>query len=215
MIKFKTAYIAISMFWVIDIAFIGAHITFAAMGLRVPLLNIEIDRAYPELFQYIKWFWLFYLSFVLSIRRAQKSLLLLAPIFLILLIIDSFSIHENYGSQIAANLNMEPILGLRLQDYGEAVVMLIAGAISLFLWMLSYRFVSADQRYIVVVTGRLLLLFGAFGLVADMLHQMMSRVGRLPYVYMGVIEDGGEMLVLSALAGLFVVYSLSSVRTVR
>lgn len=215
MIHSKTAYIAISMFWVIDIAFIGAHIIFTAMGLRVPLLNIEVDGSYPEFFQYIKWFWLLYLSLVLSVRRKQKSFIFLAVIFLILLIQDSFRIHESYGSQIAANLNMEPVLGLGLQDYGEAVVMLITGAISLSLWMLSYRFVSLEQRYIVAVTGRLLLLVGAFSVVADMLHEMMTRVGRLAYVSMGVIEDGGEMLLLSILVGLFVVYGLSGVRTAR
>lgn len=179
------------------------------------MFNLEVDRSYPEFYQYIKWFWLSYLSFVLSVRRDQKPFMLLGAIFLILLIVDSFSIHENYGSQIAAGLDIVPILGLRLQDYGEAAVMLAVGGIILLLWGLSYRFVRYDQRYIVVVTGKLLLLYGAFGVVADMLHQMMSRVGRLAYASMGVIEDGGEMLVVSMLVGLFVVYGLSSVKTAR
>jgi hypothetical protein len=91
-------------------------------------------------------------------------------------------------------------------------VMASLGASSFLLWGIAYSLARADQRYIIVFTGKMLLLLALFGVVVDMVHQMMTRVGRTAYFIAGSIEDGGEMLVLSVLAGFFVVYSLSSNR---
>ncbi|WP_395662221.1 hypothetical protein [Aestuariivirga sp.] len=204
--------LAVSIFMAVDFLLIGTHITLWMLGVRVPLFSIEIDRSYPEFYQYLKFFWLFYLSIVLAIRRGEAAFVFLAIIFLALLVVDSFGIHESFGSKIASTLTLEPILGLRLQEYGEMFVMASLGASSFLLWGIAYSLARADQRYIIVFTGKMLLLLALFGVVVDMVHQMMTRVGRTAYFIAGSIEDGGEMLVLSVLAGFFVVYSLSSNR---
>ena len=206
--------LAVSIFLAVDSLLIGAHIILWIVGVWVPLFNIETDNSYPEFYQYLKFFWLFYLSVVLTIRRREKAFLFLAGIFLALLVVDSFGIHESFGNKIASTLTLEPILGLRLQEYGEMFVMASVGAASFLLWGIAYFLARSDQRYIIVFTGKMLLLFGLFGVAVDMVHQMMTRIGRTAYFVAGSIEDGGEMLVLSVLAGFFVVYSISSNRMV-
>ena len=181
----------------------------------MPLLDIGLDKSYPELFQYLKFSWFAYLSLVLAVRRNEKAFLPMAIVFLILFAFDAFRLHESYGNDVASLLTIEPVLGLRLQDYGELIVMLGLAVTSIMVWLSSYFLCRVDQRYIVVFSGKMLLLFGIFGAAVDMLHEMMSRVGKTAYFFVGTIEDGGEMLVLSMLVGSFTVYSLASAKLSR
>ncbi|NJP10442.1 MAG: hypothetical protein HC866_13990 [Leptolyngbyaceae cyanobacterium RU_5_1] len=105
-------------------------------------------------------------------------------------------IHERIGGYIAANLSFMPILGLRLQDFGELAVSASAGIILLLSLILAYAngsemFRKISQDFALLLCG---LIF--FGVVVDVIHVAINLGGKVNFV-LGVIEDAGEMLSVS------------------
>lgn len=89
-----------------------------------------------------------------------------------------------------------PILGLRLQDFGELAVSASAGIILLLSLILAYAngsemFRKISQDFALLLCG---LIF--FGVVVDVIHVAINLGGKVNFV-LGVIEDAGEMLSVS------------------
>lgn len=176
-----------------DIAFISLHAVVALSPLFDNLLfSLEKDQGYPEMFQYIKWFWIIILFTYLSIIRRSLTFCAWAVFFTYLLFDDAVGIHERVGALIAGNLTMTPPFGLRLLDIGELVVTGVAGVILLSFVLVAYVFGSKAFKKISHDLLFLIFILAFFGVFVDMLHIAWKSI-----TVLGVIEDGGEMFVAS------------------
>lgn len=199
-LRFKPTFLsAVLLFSVLllvgDAAFVALHILnhfFLPAG-KSSFFYLGHDRGVAEFYQYIKYIWVVLLLTLLAYRSRQYSFLFWCPVFIYLLIDDAVGVHESVGAAIAHRLEMEPLFGLRLQDYGELLVSAGAGFIVLTPVVLAMikgtpQFRKASLDFICLIG-----LLAFFGVFVDMLHIALpvERVGKF---VLGIIEDGGEMI---------------------
>jgi hypothetical protein len=162
-----------------------------------PLFSIQRDWGYAEVFQYLKEFWIVVLLIVLAIRRASFLYLAWSLLFLYLLVDDSLRIHERLGGLIVSRFDIHSGFGLRGQDFGELMVSSFFGTL-LFLFIAAMHHVSdfSDKRISksLFIMIALLVLFGVIIDMVDILFQQLMATS-----VFGIIEDGGEMVVMSAI----------------
>lgn len=180
-----------------DLAFVVLHFINALIPtLKMSMLSLEMDRGYPEMYQYLKYLWIIIILIFASLKNASLSYFSWASVFTYLLLDDSLRIHERAGSYIAANLSLVPILGLRLQDYGELAVSAAAGIILFLPLVWAYRSGSRMYKKIFQDFALLMFILIFFGVVVDMAHVAIQLGFKVNFV-LGTIEDGGEMLSVS------------------
>ena len=194
------------MLLVIDLAFIFLHFLLLTDAFENTLFSLERDRGYPEFYQYLKIFSIVILLHFLFAKTKLIGYSVWSLLFLYLLLDDAFSIHETLGGFIATNLALAPAAGLRAQDFGELAVSGIAATVFLIPLALFYtRGLGAFKE----VTKQLLWLLVAlafFGIFVDMLHVAIDMGWKVRFL-LGVVEDGGEMLVVSLMAWyVFLIY---------
>lgn len=194
-----------------DLAFIGLETVLRAavhwrLMDKVPsLLMVTNDGTLPEFYNYAKWVviggvlgWAFF-------RTRAKLFLAFAVTFLVVLADDSLQLHELFGAAVAEAISAPTILGLKTQYYGEMALWAILGVlVTAMLWH-GFRTSDAAARRLGLP---LLAIFGALVATAvgmDVVHSLVDLVGvgRLSVV-VGLLEDGGEMLLGSA-AGAYAV----------
>lgn len=190
-----------------DLAFIALH----SIDTLTPFLNNSFyslgrDSGYPEIYQFLKWFWIIILVAYVSILRRSFSYIAWGLVFTYFLCDDALSIHEGVGKHIAENLTLTPPLGLRLQDLGELAVSATAGMILLSLLIWAYRMGSQAFKKMSQDMSLLILALVFFGVIVDMAHISIELGWKVDFI-LGVIEDGGEMLVASLI--LWYVFLLS------
>ncbi len=191
---FKKNKTLITLLVFIDLAFILMHclLLWDIIGYNLNF-SIEKDFGYAEFYQYLKEFGIFLMLIYLYYKKRQLICFVWSILFLFLLLDDSLSIHENYGFYLADYLNFQSKFNLRAEDFGELLIFFFFGFI--FFISIVYAFLKADLK------GRLmskkllllLLLLAFFGIFVDLLHVAMSNVNN----QLALIEDGGEMLVMS------------------
>lgn len=182
-----------------DVCFMGLHTINALTPLwNNPLLNIEKDAGYSEIYQYLKYFWGSLLFFVIAVKTRTVPPTAWAFVFLFLLADDALGIHEQIGGLIASNLHFIPPWGLRTRDLGEVIYALCAALLLSIPLGLAYlqgdrRFRRSSQHLL-----QLVMLLACFGVLVDLLHMLVQTGWRLQFV-LAVMEDGGEMVAVSAL----------------
>ena len=158
-------------------------------------LYISHDGGYGEWYQYAK---AGCGALALLWRFAWNRYLTLlgwALVFGFILADDALSLHERFGDALLANASLPTVLGLPGQLYVEPL-----------------GYVRAPQTR--PLTHLLLPLFGAlfvFGGLVDMLHAALEEdyaANRYAVAVTALVEDGGEMLILSGLLALIVAYAL-------
>lgn len=165
--------------------------------LRSADYSLSTERGFAEVFQYLKGYWIVILFAWLGFAKTRLYWGW-ALLFGYLVIDDAFSLHETGGRMIAAALAYQPMFGLRAQDLGELTVYALIGGGVCLMTGVAYRWGNAAFRRASRGLAVLLVLLAMFGAGADMLHSAMGRAsgaGRL----MGILEDGGEMLVMSVI----------------
>ncbi|HEX4857048.1 MAG TPA: hypothetical protein VFV28_09555, partial [Limnobacter sp.] len=198
-----------------DLLFMGLHVVNTITpGWQYPLLNIEKEGGYPELFQYLKYFWTSLLFILLARRQRQFSYLAWAALFTYLLLDDALTIHERLGGQIAASLDLQPAFGVRPQDLGELLCNLSAGALLVLPLAWSYMKGSAEFRSTSKLVGMLVALLACFGVLVDFAHMMVHTGWKLKFA-IAMLEDGGEMLAASLLVALVYSLGLHPPKTIR
>ena len=197
-----------------DLVFLGMHFITAIFGdskwilesnllerifvalLECELFNIERERGYAEMYQYIKFFWIIVLLFTLSLKNRSIHYIPWILLFTYLLLDDSIPIHGRAGQFFAENFNFVPFFGLRLQDYGQLAISATAG-IFLFLPLVwAYRKGVQIFRKISLDIGLLFLILVFFGVVVDMLHSAVHLGNTVGFI-IGFVEESGEMLAVS------------------
>lgn len=181
-----------------DAAFILGH----TLHKLTPLLAdaayaLDMEWGYPEIFQYVKFGALVALLGVLWSRTREPLFGAWMLLLTYALCDDSLQVHERVGAQLAAEWHFGHAFGLRAIDFGELIVTGTAGTalVSLIVFMgaRSGRLARSDSRTLAILIAAL----GFFGVVMDMVHVVAD--GYIQYVggMLGIIEDGGEMVVVS------------------
>ena len=193
-----------------DAAFIGIHLLHNYYGRPAdPIYSLGRERGYAEVYQYLKLFWLVVLFGMLAVTRRQLVHVGWMALLAGILIDDSFALHEQYGLQAAEMLGLQPALGLRARDLGELIFLAAAGAALLTALGLTYLTANAAERQFSKRLVRLIALLVFFGIVVDAVHSIAR--GTWASTPLGVLEDGGEMVMVSLILG--VVFSQTLVWT--
>lgn len=200
----------------LDLALLGRHLSLVEGGqVFTHPWSVEADGSYPELLQYLKWLGAVLLLAALAFRRRAAIYVGWAAIFLYFLVDDSTELHERLGAEVVGALNLDrlqqlvaerfPDLFVRARDFGELAVAL--GAAAVVAVVLGAAWPAREARRDRRTALRLLLWLAAFAFFAvgvDMVHVMTIDpvTGLTPSFYwLGLIEDGGEMICASLLLG--------------
>lgn len=158
-----------------------------------PLFSIQKDGGYAEVFQYIKEFWIFVLLLMLAVKKSQVNYLAWSVLFVYLLLDDSLQIHERFGSYLVGYFEFQPMFQLRAQDFGELAVSMFFGFFIFTFIGVSYWFsdniAKKTSKHLLILVISMVF----FGVVVDMAHIAIPW-GKSIW---GLIEDGGEMMVMS------------------
>ncbi len=176
-----------------DCVFILLHIPYTMQMISNSFFSIEKDLGYAEIYQYIKIYWIILLLLCIVAKRKRMIYFAWLLLFLYLLIDDMLRVHEKLGRHLVSYFEYQPAFGLRAQDFGELSVSIFFGAL-LFTFLAIAYFQSDNKgkersKHLLA----LIVLLAVFGIAMDMIHSMASW-GRDLW---GLIEDGGEMLVIS------------------
>lgn len=180
-----------------DLLFVALHmLLFRSSLFSNPLLNIEMDKGYAELFQYLKFLWIIILLGSISLKEKAVGYFSWVMLFAYFLLDDALGFHELAGYRIGAFFKFAPPFGLRPDDIGELVVSAGAGLVILPLVAAAYLRGSQAFKRFSQDLMLLVLVLVFFGVVVDMVHMALHEY-RTTAFYLGVLEDGGEMLSLS------------------
>jgi hypothetical protein len=191
------ATLLLSLLLAVDLGFILLHsIEALAPFWTNPMFSIEKDGTFPEVYQYVKYFWIILLLFYNARNIRAWGYVAWAAAFTYFLCDDALRIHENVGIYFTQLGPFTPPLHLRMEDLGELAISFFAGLLlfCLIAWAWQwgseqFKKCSRDILFLILV-----LLF--FGLGVDMLHIMLRPGWQWGFV-LGVLEDGGEMLTVS------------------
>jgi hypothetical protein len=182
-----------------DLGFIVLHLGFAMIKHPAKeMYSLGTEGGYPELYQYLKWFWMAALMARQSLNLRSWSYGTWGLLFAYLLFDDALAIHEILGARLAGSLALTPFLGAKPQDLGELIVTAAAGSILLGSILIAYWRAGAPIRRFSLDMALLLCGLAFFGIAMDLVH---SALGENDWVnlMLVVFEDGGEMLVASVM----------------
>ena len=200
-----------------DLLFIFFHVghlisssgeTLAEIGRSVFSLGKDLGLA--ESFMYVKEYWVILLLAYLAWTRKKFMYFAWAILFLYIMADDLIQMHEKVGAMLVSKFELVPMFNLRAQDFGELAFSGFSGMVLLSLIGVSYIKSDANIRricrHLIILLSSLVL----FGVVFDMI-QIMFADNHIMFHIFGIIEDGGEMIILSFFC--WYIYLLSEQRT--
>lgn len=183
-----------------DLAFIFLHFVYVETGLlRGSDFSLEADGGLSETYQYVKQFWI---AACMAATFGRTRVMLYASwaiVFTFLMVDDAAQIHEHVGAWLGHQYALPVAFGLRPDDAGE---LLFAGMVGVSMLALvglaSWRSGEQSRRVSRDILG-LIVALAFLGVVVDALHVIAYFKGSLLAQLLLVLEDGGEMIVMSAL----------------
>jgi hypothetical protein len=188
------------MLVVVDFIFIGIHALHAwSPWLSGPHFSLESENGLASIYQYIKQVWLAGCLALAFLQTRSLAVVGWTLLFTFLLLDDVLQLHERIGAMLAAALNLPSLFGLRPDDLGELCVAAVIGCVALGMVVVALRRGGSEAREFSADLMCLLAALALFGVCFDMLHTI--TVFRAPSVaeVFSMIEDGGEMLVISVI----------------
>ena len=167
--------------------------------LRGRALSLEADGGPAETIQYVKEFWVAVCMAFAFISTRYLAYAVWAFFFLFLLVDDATQLHENVGYWLGQRYGFRAPFGLRPDDIGE---LLFAGAVGVTtlagVGIAALRGTEQCRR-ISRDLFTLVCALALFGVVIDVVHVITYMGQSLTAQVFLVIEDGGEMIVMSVL----------------
>lgn len=185
----------------VDALFMAMYVVHELTGaLPNRLVMIAWDRSVPEMYQYLKAAAAAGLAILIFRRLRQPTYLVAAGIMAFLMFDDGLSLHERLGDWFAdALLLAQPAQALSVEadDLGEMLAMSGFGVAVLTALVSVHRRAAARERRFLIAFEILLAALAFCGVVMDLLPrpQLFAGVG----IVATLIEDGGEMVCMSAL----------------
>jgi hypothetical protein len=155
---------------------------------------ITHDLSYGEFFQYTKECFIAFLFFLLAWKKRLSLYFAWCLLFIYLLADDAMSLHENWGLKLVSELDLKPLFNLRARDLGELIVSLFFGTILFTFIAIAYYFSPPKDKKVSQILFLNIAILAFFGVFVDMVHSALALRG------LGLIEDGGEMIVMSTIA---------------
>lgn len=178
----------------VDAVLVALHV-FGYYGLNVlgERWSIHTDGGYPEIVQYVKCLVAAVLALVGAARRSP-SLAVWAAILAYIALDDMLRLHEQAaGIDVVERLTAGR--DVPQQVLGELVVAGSIGLVTVSLVAIGWWAACGAARRAHVDLLALIVLFGAFSVLVDLVHGMVG--GSWAGMALGVLEDGGELVVLS------------------
>jgi hypothetical protein len=183
-----------------DAGFTLLHLINVETGwLRGTGISLEYDGGPSEIYQYVKEFWIVVCLLVAFVSTRYRAYLGWATALSYLLIDDAGQIHENVGAWLGQRYQFAAPLGLRSQDIGELLVTGAAGLVAVTIVGAALWRGSEQCRRISRDMGLLIVALAVVGVVVDVMHVVAYYAQSLLAQVLLVVEDGGEMIVMSAL----------------
>lgn len=160
--------------------------------------NIDRDWSAGEILNYLKWAALAAVFLTAYLRDRALIMLSLFAVVLILLADDSLQIHETLGPEIVRIFGLHFRFGLAAYTIGPMVIWGALGIAVVALTWFGWRSATAElKRALLPVFG---LFFGIvfFAIGVDAMHELIDMPKAMKGVF-GIVEDGGEMLMLTAM----------------
>ncbi|WKK67190.1 hypothetical protein [Lutimonas zeaxanthinifaciens] len=123
-------------------------------------------------------------------------------LFGLLLIDDALGLHEHIGNYVANKFSYEGAIRLRPQDLGELTYILLAGSIILVFLVFSFKMGNRNFKFTSLDITILLGIFLFFAIGIDTLGPMIEH-NNYTYLFVVVLEEGGEMISLSLITWYF------------
>ena len=168
---------------------------------------LEQDGGVGEIFQYAKELWVVLIFILLTVKQFHLNYLTWAVLFAYLLVDDAFQLHETVGTLVASASTTETIAGLRAEDADELIVYAVFGILAIPLITITLSRCNGEMRTICLRFIFIMALVFCTAVIADVLHARIidvsialglpSVLDNLLYYGLGVVEDGGEPLVVS------------------
>jgi hypothetical protein len=200
-----TAWTLLLLLVAADLAFIVLHVLYVETSLlRGRPFSLEADNGLPEAFQYVKQFWVA-LCMAAMFRRVREVVYIgWAVVFAFLLLDDAFQFHEHIGKWLGEQYSLPTVSGLRQDDIGELLFAGFIGGITTLLIGFGYWRGNADARIISRDMVLMVIVLAGLGVGVDILHVITYFKAPLLAQFLLILEDGGEMLVVSAMVAYMV-----------
>jgi hypothetical protein len=190
----------LALLFCVDVAFVVVHVAKPYFdALRPHYFSLEADRGLAEIYQYGKQAFIVGAMMVCWSRTRSVSFGVWAALFAFLLWDDSHAVHEQIGEALGAAWALPAVIGLRPRDFGEILFALAVGTVTLAALLLVHL---RERGVAIVPTVNLILLLVALavcGVVVDAIHVVAYFGGSRFAWLLTVIEDGGELAVMSVI----------------
>lgn len=174
----------------IDLFFIMVHVTFSHWR-----FDIERDGSFSEMSEHLEVAICVVLTAICYARLRQPIYMGMAMIYFVMLLDNQMNLHEGLGGMASSLFPVAGTVPLPGQALGELAVfgaLAMAGSV---LGPLSWQRSTGEHRAAGTVFALLIVALGVFAVGVDGVHEAFSKETKW---LIGVVEDGGEMLVLSA-----------------
>ncbi|MPV39054.1 hypothetical protein [Georgenia subflava] len=181
---------------VADVVLIVLHVGFRVNGTSSWYFDLSAERGWGEAFQYLKQLWSVILLAAAWWTSRSPVIVAWALVTAYFLADDAGGIHEGVGRWVINNYLFAPGFGDQRTQLVEVLWMAGVGALLALTVLLTHRRSAAAER---AVSWRLVVLFGLlifFGVIVDGLALAFDDGGTVDQILV-VVEDGGELLVLS------------------
>ncbi len=171
------------------------------------LYDIETNDSYAEDFQNLKWIVMMMALAIIAMLRQEKKYFAWILVILFLFLEDVFRIHQALGHFFYS------IFGMTTGQRGGKIMELFAAAFLGFIFMApvfeAYKRGDALFKKHSKVIFILLGLFLFFAIIIDQTHRLAMIQYNWKYnVVFGLLEDGGELITESLLAGYLIFIAL-------
>ncbi len=185
---------------VVDFIFIAIH----ALHAWTPWFSgwhfsLESGNGLAAIYQYIKWVWLSGCLALAFLQTRSQVFVGWTLLFAFLLLDDALELHEALGVVIAASWHLPALFGMRPDDLGELIVAAGIGCVALAMVGITFRRGGSDARQLSADLMCLLAALALFGVFFDMLHSITYYSAPGIAKVFALLEDGGEMLVVSVI----------------
>lgn len=161
------------------------------------LLLISEDHGLGEIFGYGKALAIAVGFLACYLKSRAPIFACLGLTFVVILLDDSLLLHEIFGHRLATALALEPAFGLRAQDLGELLVWFVLGSVVVPSLAVGFRRSRKRAQTLASIFLVLLAALVFFALMVDMLHILLHDGFRGAYRVWPLVEEGGELVVLS------------------